>query len=232
MKRGFIAVVPAFSEEGTIGETVSSLLSINAVSRVIVVDDDSPDRTVAEAVRAGATVVSNGKNLGKGTSLNRLLRLLEFDGLLLIDGDLGSHAEEASLLLEPVSRGSADLSIAAFPRAHKKGGFGMVKGLSRWGISFLGGAEMRSPVSGQRAMTRRAYECLYPFAHGFGMETGMTIDALRAGLTVVEVETTMSHNETGRDLSGFLHRGRQFVDIAFALAVRMTRIDRRKGILA
>jgi hypothetical protein len=51
-----------------------------------------------------------------------------------------------------------------------------------------------------------------PFAHGFGMEMGMTIDAVRAGHSVVEVELDLDHRATGRTLGGFLHRGRQLVD--------------------
>jgi hypothetical protein len=52
------------------------------------------------------------------------------------------------------------------------------------------------------------------------MEVAMTIDAIRAGMRVVEVQTTMSHRETGRDLAGFIHRGKQFRDILLAIAGR------------
>jgi hypothetical protein len=61
---------------------------------------------------------------------------------------------------------------------------------------------------------------LLPFATGFGMETGMTIDALRAGLTVVEVELPLEHRATGKTLGGFVHRARQAKDIARAYASR------------
>jgi len=51
----------------------------------------------------------------------------------------------------------------------------------------------------------------------------MTIDALRAGLRVVEVETAMSHRETARDFAGFVHRGRQFGSILGAISRRAER---------
>ena len=57
-----------------------------------------------------------------------------------------------------------------------------------------------------------------PIASGYGVEVALTIKALQAGLRVLEVPTTMTHRHTGRDVSGFLHRGRQFVDIAVTLA--------------
>ena len=215
-----VAVVPSFLEEEIIPNTVSSLRAISSLERVIVVDDASADRTACLADETGATVVVNGRNLGKGESLNRVLPNLEFDVLLLIDGDLGVHAAQAGLLLEPVLSGNADLAIAAFGAPETKGGFGLAQGLGSLGIRHLTGRKMKSPLSGQRAMTREAYRRVAPFAPGFGMEVAMTIDAMRAGLRVVEVQTTMSHRETGRDFAGFIHRGKQFRDILLAIAGR------------
>jgi hypothetical protein len=40
----------------------------------------------------------------------------------------------------------------------------------------------------------------------------MTIDAVRAGFRVREVELPLAHRATGRTLRGFLHRGRQLLD--------------------
>jgi hypothetical protein len=51
-----------------------------------------------------------------------------------------------------------------------------------------------------------------PFAPGFGMELGMTIDAVRAGYRVIEIELELAHRASGRTLAGFAHRGRQLVD--------------------
>lgn len=215
-----VAVVPSFCQEESIGETVTSLLGITAVDAVIVVDDASGDLTARRAHGAGATVVVNGRNLGKGGSLNRVLQQIDFDVLLLIDGDLGQYAGQVKLLLEPVLSGEADLAIAAFGAPEARGGFGLAQGLGRQGILRLTGRVMASPLSGQRAMTSEAFGKVAPFAPGFGMEVAMTVDALHAGLRVVEIQTTMSHSETGRDLAGFIHRGRQFRDILAALARR------------
>jgi glycosyltransferase involved in cell wall biosynthesis len=215
-----VAVVPAFREEQLISDTVHALTRIDGIDRIVVVDDASGDLTSRNASAAGATVVSNGRNHGKGTSLNRVLPHLDFDVLLLVDGDLGTHAGEAEILISAVTGGEADIAIASFGPASRKGGFGLAKGLGRAGIRLLTGAETRTPLSGQRAMTREAYKKVAPFAAGFGMEVAMTVDALRAGLRVVELDTTMSHRETGRDVASFLHRGRQFRDILYALARR------------
>jgi hypothetical protein len=51
-----------------------------------------------------------------------------------------------------------------------------------------------------------------PFAKGYGMEIGMTVDAVRAGYRLSEYELDLEHRATGRDLAGFLHRSRQLRD--------------------
>lgn len=215
-----VAVVPCYNEADVVGATVGALAGLPEVDSVVAVDDASSDDSGQVASAAGARVVLQGTNLGKGGSLGSVLPHLDFDVVVLIDGDLGEHASDASLLLEPVLAGEADLAIAVFPPATRKGGFGMVKGLARWGIRTLCGLEVREPVSGQRAMTRETFEKVTPLRAGFGVEVAMTIDAARAGMRIVEVETGMSHRQTGRDLAGFVHRGRQFADIARAIASR------------
>jgi glucosyl-3-phosphoglycerate synthase len=53
-----------------------------------------------------------------------------------------------------------------------------------------------------------------PFAKGYGMEIGMTVDAVRAGYRLGEYELDLEHRATGRDLAGFVHRARQLRDFA------------------
>jgi hypothetical protein len=84
---------------------------------------------------------------------------------------------------------------------------------------------MRAPISGQRAVRGDAFERLLPFAPRFGMEIGITVDAARAGLRIAEYELELEHRATGRNLRGFIHRGRQLVD--FALVYLSRRASRR-----
>ena len=84
----------------------------------------------------------------------------------------------------------------------------------RTGIRALTGLDLRAPISGQRALRGDVLPVVVPFAHGFGMEIGMTVDAARAGYRVAEVELDLAHRSTGRSLRGFAHRGRQLADFA------------------
>jgi hypothetical protein len=85
------------------------------------------------------------------------------------------------------------------------------------------------PLNGQRCLTRAAFEAARPLAPGFGVETGLTIDLLRQGMRVAEVEVPLGHRATGGDWRSQLHRARQFVDVGRALAVRWPALRRPPG---
>src|SRR3954447_20097104 len=204
---------------------------------VWVADDASVDETAAVAARAGARVVSSSKRLGKGGDATLAARALLREGdplVLLADADLGESAAALQSLVDAVSSpprrvspamrdesavAAADLAIATFAR-RVGGGFGIAVGTSRWAIERATGRRMTAPMSGQRAMRPGVLAQLLPFAPGFGIETGMTIDAIRAGLNVVEIEIDLQHRATGRSLRGFAHRGRQATDALRAYASR------------
>jgi glycosyltransferase involved in cell wall biosynthesis len=220
------AVIPAYREAGRIGETVRALeaalrTELGAEFEILVVDDGSPDATAAEARAAGARVIRLERNRGKGAALAAGLNSAGGQVLLMLDADLQDSAAEAPELLRPVLTGEADITIAAFPRvAGHKGGFGFVQRLARWAMERAGADPLTSPLSGQRALTREAWEQIGRLDPGFGLEIGLNLDAARLGLRVVEVPTTMRHRLTGRDLAGFRHRARQFRDVALSIARR------------
>ena len=213
-------LIPAHNESATVAETVRAALSIDGVRRVVVIDDGSDDDTDQHAEEAGAKVVRMLGNRGKGTALEAgAARVEDADVVLLLDADLGDTAAQAAALLAPIAAGEADMTIAGFPPSTRKAGFGLVKGLARWGIRTLGGTfEATAPLSGQRALTRECLATIRPFSAGYGVEVGLTVRALRAGFRLAEVPTEMSHASTGRDVAGFIHRGRQFAHVALALA--------------
>lgn len=217
-------LIPAHDEAERIADTVTAALAIPGVSRVVVIDDASKDDTAQIAEQAGAKVVRLVRNVGKGAALEAGARRVEdADIVLLLDGDLGSTAAQGEALLQPVLTGDAEMSVAMFPKPAGKAGFGLVMRLARWGIARLGKSsfEAQAPLSGQRALTRECMEAVRPFATGYGVEVALSVRALRHGMRIVEVPTTMTHAATGRDLAGFVHRGRQFTHVALAL-VRLT----------
>ncbi len=200
-------LVAARDEERSIETTVAALREAFPGAEVVVADDGSRDGTAVAAERAGARVVRLPR-LGKGQALSLAEREAAPGTLLLCDADLRGD-------LAPLLENGADLAIAAFDE-RQGGGFGMAKLAARGLVRLLGGYEAREPLSGQRALSPAAREACFPLAPGFGCEVRMTIDALRAGLSVRERTLPLEHRATGRDLGGFLHRGRQLLDAALA----------------
>jgi hypothetical protein len=145
---------------------------------------------------------------GKGQALTLGEREARPGELLLCDADLRGD-------LRPLLGRDADVRVAAFAR-RQGGGFGIAKEAARRLIRLRSGYDAGEPLSGQRALTQRARDAVFPLAAGFGCEAAMTVDAARAGLAVEERELDLEHRATGRDLRGFLHRGRQLRDILLA----------------
>jgi glycosyltransferase involved in cell wall biosynthesis len=220
-----VALVAARNEEERVGSTVQAILAIDGVDEVVVVDGASSDRTASEAMRAGARVLlAPGSVSGKGGALEGALRrIAPADIYLLLDADLGSTAKEGAVLLREVKAGTADLAIGVLPRQAGHGGFRLVKRSASRLIRRLSGFVAMEPLSGQRAVRRQVLDSVRPLAPGFGVEVAMTIDAVRAGFRVLEVPVAMAHAVTGRDIAGFLHRGRQGLDLLRATVPRWAR---------
>jgi len=215
-----VALVACYNEEEKIADTVKSLMEIGL--EVVVVDDCSIDNSAKKADEAGARVLVLNENIGKGAAIRTALASINASIVLFLDGDLGSSAKEAKKILEPVEKNQADVSIAVFPKPEIKGGFGLAKGLARWGIKRFTGLEMAAPLSGQRAIRKEVLDKVV-IEDGFGLETGLTIDTVRAGFRIVEVKTNMAHSATGRNIPGFIHRGKQFIAIAKVIIKRVGR---------
>jgi hypothetical protein len=204
-----IVLVAARNEEDRIGETVAALHRDFPDARVIVVDGRSGDATAARAQAAGANVIRLTR-LGKGEALSAGERAAPPGPLLLCDADL------RGVSLRPlVEADESDLVVAAF-RRRIGGGFGIAKRLGRELVRLRTGVAPREPLSGQRFLSERARAVCFPLAPGFGCEVRMTIDALRASLNFIEVDLELDHRPTGRDLAGFVHRGRQLFDALVA----------------
>jgi Glycosyl transferase family 2 len=230
-RSGDVAVViPARDEEDRIQATVTAAAGMAGVALIIVVDDGSSDATAAAAQRAGAVVTRHGRNRGKGAAMEtgaeaaRVVDQREHRDqprhLLFLDADLADTAAHAGPLIDPVLAGKADMTIAVFSTTVKLGGHGLVVGLSGAGIQRATGWRPAQPLNGQRCLTRAAFEAARPLAHGWGAETGLTIDLLRQGFRVTEVEVDLAHRATGTGLRAQLHRAHQLADVARTLAVR------------
>jgi glycosyltransferase involved in cell wall biosynthesis len=221
-----VVIVAAHNEADRIGATLEALAGAFPGAQVVVADDASSDGTGELALSRGVQVVSRRKPRGKGANVTAAVETVldraddaDPRTFLLCDADLGRSARELPGLVEVVARGDCDLAVGAF-RDRVGGGFGIALSFARWAIERRCGYRAEAPISGQRAMAAEVLRAVLPFAKGYGMETGMTIDAVRAGFRLREIELDLEHRATGRSVGGFLHRARQLRDFGRAYASR------------
>jgi glycosyltransferase involved in cell wall biosynthesis len=230
MRANILIVVAAHNEADRIAATLAALALAFPDAPVWVADDGSRDTTAQIARASGAQVIRSERVIGKGGAMTAAARAAlehartsasdESEAIyVLCDGDLADSARELSPLLDTVVRGDGQVAVAVFAK-RVGGGFGLALSFARWAIRRRCGLATRAPISGQRALSQRALEDVLPFAHGYGMEIGITIDAVRAGHRLVEVDLDLTHRASGRTLAGFLHRGRQLVDFARVYVAR------------
>ncbi|MFL5906327.1 MAG: glycosyltransferase [Solirubrobacterales bacterium] len=212
-----VAIVAARNESEAVGPALEALAEALPGARLLVADDASTDGTQVTAMRSGAWVISRRRPHGKGGNVTAAAQAAvdEFDDdatALVCDADLGASAGQLVPLVDAVEDGSCDLAVASFAEP-QGGGLGLSIGYARRQVERLCGVRLEAPLSGQRAMRVSTLRSLLPFADGWGLELGMTIDALRAGHRLHEIELPLTHRATGRTPGGFLHRALQLRDI-------------------
>ncbi|AOT68138.1 glycosyltransferase family 2 protein [Geosporobacter ferrireducens] len=227
MTKRITVILPAYNEEDRVSATIAGLHKSNYVNRILVIDDGSKDQTSKAAETAGAEVYRMPVNAGKGYAMQQgvMKTVHDSDIIVFLDADIGESASEIDKLIEPIFLGRADVTIARFPAAKKKGGFGLVKNLAKYGVQFYTGKTITTSLSGQRAFNAEVLKSFGNIPVDYGVEVGMTIDLLRMGYQIQEVDVNMTHRETGRDLKGFIHRGKQFYQILATL------IRKSKGVM-
>lgn len=227
-------VIPARDAADVIQATVMAARVIPGVDIVIVTDDASSDETASIAAAAGAIIATHQRSRGRAASIESAVNALgvleqrdrrpECGTILLLDADLGTSAAQARQLVGPVVGERVDLAIAVPEQGSADPGdenaLDLVETAAARGIHELAGWLPRAPLATNRCLTRRAYELASPLAAGDGADVGMTIDLLRAGLRVREIEVELDPGDVPTGLAARLDRALVLKDVTRALAAR------------
>jgi len=236
-----VVVVAARDEAQRLGATLAALRRALPDAELWVADDRSRDATAAIGGAMGAHVVSSSRGRGKGAAVEAaVLAALASDAsdvtsartpaertlIVLCDGDLAETAYDLRELAARAASRPGGLLVASFEQT-RGGGFGLVRRIAAWAIAReREGAGPDAPLSGQRALRASELRNLLPLARGYGLEVGMTIDALRSGMSLVELPLALAHRARGRTPAGFAHRGRQLLHVARACVARTLLVRR------
>lgn len=216
------ALVPAYNEGDKIEKTIETIKKSKYIRDIYVIDDGSKDNTASVASEAGAKVFKLDKNRGKGYALKYgIKKIIDRNEIIIfLDGDLEGSQRDIDRLIKPVLENKCDVTIGKFPKSKKKGGFGLVKTLAKKGVKHFTNKEIDCSLSGQRAFKAEVLRSIHNMPSRYGVEVGMTINILKLGFVIKEIEVDMGHRETGRDLKGFIHRGKQFYQILWTLILQ------------
>ena len=177
-----LVLVPAFNEAGRIGAVVRGVL---AHLPILVVDDGSTDATAAEAEAAGASIVVQRPNQGKGAALRAGFRLaLEdgFDAVITLDGD-GQHEPAAipAFLTARTLAGDA-LVIGCRDFRRMPPSRRLANSLGGRAFSWAVGRDIPDNQSGYRLVDRRLMQALLASREsGFAFEVEMITTCVRGG---------------------------------------------------
>jgi glycosyltransferase involved in cell wall biosynthesis len=193
-----VVVLPAYNEERTIAQVIEQFHVNLPEARIVVVDNNSSDRTreLAEAairrLRANAEILFESTQ-GKAFAVRRAFCEIEADIFVLCDADLTYPADEIQALLKPIREGRADMvvgdrhSTGGYKAENKRPMHGFGNSLVRWLINTLFRSNLHDILSGYRVYNRRFIKNYPILSRGFDIEAEMTLHALDKGFRIMEV---------------------------------------------
>lgn len=189
---GVAVIIPCYNEEMTVGKVVEDFRRELPGARIYVYDNNSSDATTEMAWSHGAEVVSESRQ-GKGNVVRQMLRDIDAECYLMVDGDDTYPAESARALVGPVLSGEADhvvgdrLSNGTYGKENKRAFHGLGNDLVRALIKLLYGFEYKDVMTGYRAFSREFAKTLPVLSPGFEIETELSIDAVDKRWRTVQV---------------------------------------------
>ncbi len=193
-------LIPCHNEEKTIASVVRDFRSELPHAEIYVYDNNSTDRTVEEARRAGA-LIRFERRQGKGNVVRSMFREVEADVYVLVDGDGTYPPESVHDLIAPVLEDEADMVIGSRLHAQSESRFNPINRMgNRLFLLLLNTVfrvQLTDLLSGYRAFSRRFVKGLPLLSRGFEIETELTVKGLERGYRVMEVPVDLSPRPEG-----------------------------------
>ncbi len=184
-------IIPALNEEDPIAGVVREVAAANVPVEIIVVDNDSTDRTAQRAREAGARVVKAPRGYGRACAAGVAALRPECDIVVFLDGDGSDSPGFITQLVGPIAAGTYDFVIGSRTRGQREAGSmnfqqllsGRIAGaVLRWlyGVCY-------TDMCPLRAIRRDALERLGMREQTYGWNLEMQMKAARARLRILEI---------------------------------------------
>ena len=190
---GTVAVlIPCYNEAVTIGKVVDDFRRVLPEATVYVYDNNSSDGTASIAAEHGA-VVRAERRQGKGNVVRQMLRDIDADYYVMVDGDDTYPAEAAPELLAPLMADEADMSVGdrlsngTYGEENDRAFHGFGNDLVRTLIKWTYGFEFSDVMTGYRAFNAVFAKTMPVLSPGFEIETELSIHAVDKRWRIAEV---------------------------------------------
>lgn len=184
-------LIPCYNEEMTIYKVVSDFRRILPEAVVYVYDNNSKDRTVEEALRAGAVVRREYKQ-GKGNVIRRMFREIDAQCYVMTDGDDTYPAEDAPEMVRMVLERGSDMVVgdrlsSTYFTENKRPFHNFGNSLVRKMINVIFHTDIKDIMTGYRAFSYSFVKSFPVISKGFEIETEMSIHAVDKNMLVENV---------------------------------------------
>jgi glycosyltransferase involved in cell wall biosynthesis len=184
-------LLPCYNEEAAIAKVIAGFRKALPGAAIYVYDNNSRDKTVEKARKAGA-IVRTERMQGKGHVVRRMFADVDADVYIMADGDLTYDPKAAPAMVEQLLAEELDMIVGT--RLHEakdayRGGHVLGNRLFTGLLSRLFGRSFSDIFSGYRAFSRRFVKSFPVLSEGFEIETEMSVHALELRMPVGEIET-------------------------------------------
>jgi glycosyltransferase involved in cell wall biosynthesis len=176
-------VIPVLNEGATIRQVIKTVKKTSRKTEIIVVDDNSRDNTVEEAMKEDVRVITSSQR-GKGISMREGLMAAKYDIVMYIDGDILTYPDNiVDLLTDPIISDQADFVKSYFER--QAGRVTQLVAKPLLSILFPDLAHFQQPLSGMIA-ARKSFLQRVQFENDYGVDIGLLIDMHVQGARITE----------------------------------------------
>lgn len=191
-------ILPAYNEELTIKDTVLDFHSALPEAQIYIIDNNSKDSTnkIARDVLSSIGMAENlffEKRQGKGNAVRRAFIEIDADVYLMSDADMTYPASQAHLLIDPIIKGAADMTVGDrltdghYQNENKRNFHNLGNNLVKWMVNKLFKANLQDIMTGYRGFSRRFAKNYPILVDGFQIETDVTLHALDKRYRILEI---------------------------------------------